>query len=227
MYNPELLTAYIIAGTVSSVILFTAFKIVRTSGPRRSRTSGTPELRVQRHPARAIAVPCTCRGPAGAAFGQTGLASRVKAAPARTFSRRPPVMQALFIGQTYIDVTFLTDHIPTGDEKTVAEDYAVSFGGNAVTAAFACAKLGSFRTSWPRWRTTGSGGCSSTWRRNTASRSTIGRCRNLAVLHHASRRQARACCRDDHYLHPVPPLNIDGCRALHLDGHQPDAAMHL
>jgi hypothetical protein len=32
MYNPELLTAYIIAGTVPSVILFTAFKIVRTSG---------------------------------------------------------------------------------------------------------------------------------------------------------------------------------------------------
>ena len=51
-------------------------------------------------------------------------------------------MDALFIGQTYIDVTFLTDRIPTGDEKTVAEDYAVSFGGNAVTAAFCCAKLG-------------------------------------------------------------------------------------
>ena len=26
-------------------------------------------------------------------------------------------MQALFIGQTYIDVTFLTDRMPTGDEK--------------------------------------------------------------------------------------------------------------
>ena len=51
-------------------------------------------------------------------------------------------MQALFIGQTYIDVTLLTDVMPTGDEKTVAKDYAVSFGGNAVTAAFACAKLG-------------------------------------------------------------------------------------
>ena len=46
-------------------------------------------------------------------------------------------MQALFIGQTYIDVTFITDHMPTGDEKHVASDYAVSFGGNAVTAAFA------------------------------------------------------------------------------------------
>jgi sugar/nucleoside kinase (ribokinase family) len=32
--------------------------------------------------------------------------------------------------------------MPSGDEKTVARDYAVSFGGNAVTAAFACAKLG-------------------------------------------------------------------------------------
>ena len=40
-------------------------------------------------------------------------------------------MQALFIGQTYIDVTFITDHMPTGDEKHVASAYAVSFGGNA------------------------------------------------------------------------------------------------
>ena len=51
-------------------------------------------------------------------------------------------MQALFIGQTYIDVTFLADHMPQGDEKSVASEYAVSFGGNAVTAAFCCAKLG-------------------------------------------------------------------------------------
>ncbi len=51
-------------------------------------------------------------------------------------------MDALFIGQSYIDVTFLTDEIPTGDEKSVARDYSISFGGNAVTAGFACAKLG-------------------------------------------------------------------------------------
>ena len=52
------------------------------------------------------------------------------------------MMQALFIGQTYIDVTFVADRIPIGDEKDVAKDYAISFGGNAVTAAFCCAKLG-------------------------------------------------------------------------------------
>jgi sugar/nucleoside kinase (ribokinase family) len=54
----------------------------------------------------------------------------------------PRDMLALFIGQTYIDVTFLTDRMPTGDEKYVASACAVSFGGNAVTAAFCCAKLG-------------------------------------------------------------------------------------
>jgi sugar/nucleoside kinase (ribokinase family) len=47
----------------------------------------------------------------------------------------------LIIGQTYIDVTFLTDRMPTGDEKHVASAYAVSFGGNAVTAAFCCGRL--------------------------------------------------------------------------------------
>lgn len=50
-------------------------------------------------------------------------------------------MQALFIGHTYIDVTFLTDRMPTGDDKLVAKDYAVSFGGNAVTAAFVAQSL--------------------------------------------------------------------------------------
>src|SRR5260370_4219871 len=51
-------------------------------------------------------------------------------------------MHALFIGQTYIDVTSMNDHMPAGDEKHEASAYAVSFGGNAVTAAFCCAKLG-------------------------------------------------------------------------------------
>ena len=57
-------------------------------------------------------------------------------------------MQALFIGQTYIDVTFITDHMPTGDEKHVASDYAVSFsipvntpGVKIINRSFAPAEL--------------------------------------------------------------------------------------
>jgi sugar/nucleoside kinase (ribokinase family) len=137
-------------------------------------------------------------------------------------------MEALFIGQTYIDVTFLTDHFPTGDEKTVAQDYAVSFGGNAVSAAFCCAKLGvapdlltSLADDW-------------------LSRMFLDMAAKYALPVHGRKvkesslsfvmpnngQRAILRCRDDHYLHPVPPLDTTGCRALHLDGHQADAALH-
>jgi hypothetical protein len=38
--------------------------------------------------------------------------------------------------------------------------------------------------------------------------------------------RGRARYRDDAYKHPFPPLNLTGCRALHVDGHQADAAIH-
>ena len=137
-------------------------------------------------------------------------------------------MQALFVGQTYIDVTFLADEIPTGDEKAVARDYAVSFGGNAVTAAFACAKLGivpdlltSVADDWLGRMFVDMAakyGISVHQRKVTESSLSF-------IMPHGGKR-AIVRCRDDHYLHPVPPLNIQGSRALHLDGHQPDAAIH-
>ena len=33
-------------------------------------------------------------------------------------------------------------------------------------------------------------------------------------------------CRDDDFLDRFPRLNLSGCRALHMDGHQPDAAIY-
>ena len=33
-------------------------------------------------------------------------------------------------------------------------------------------------------------------------------------------------CRDADHLHPFPDLNLAGCRVLHVDGHQSDAAIH-
>ncbi|MGY3411755.1 sugar/nucleoside kinase (ribokinase family) [Bradyrhizobium sp. GM5.1] len=137
-------------------------------------------------------------------------------------------MQALFIGQTYIDVVFITDHMPTGDEKHVASDYAVSFGGNAVTAAFCCAKLGIVPDLIA-----------------TAANDWLGRmfmdmCAKYAISLHGRKvnqsslsfimpkdgKRAIVRCRDDDHIHPFPMLNLGGCRALHVDGHQPDAAIH-
>src|SRR5690606_10365633 len=51
-------------------------------------------------------------------------------------------MKSLFIGHIYLDITFITDTIPTGDNKVVADSYSYGIGGNAVVAAFTYAKLG-------------------------------------------------------------------------------------
>jgi sugar/nucleoside kinase (ribokinase family) len=137
-------------------------------------------------------------------------------------------MKALFIGQSYIDVTFVADTLPTGDEKSVARDYAIAFGGNAVTAAFCCAKLGiapdllaSVADDWlgRMFIDMASKYAISVHHRKVAESS-------LSFVMPKDGQRAIVRCRDDHYKHPFPPLNLAGCRALHIDGHQPDAAIH-
>jgi sugar/nucleoside kinase (ribokinase family) len=137
-------------------------------------------------------------------------------------------VQALFIGQTYIDVTFLTDRLPTGDEKHVASSYAVSFGGNAVTAAFCCAKLSivpdliaSLADDWlgRMFLDMAAKYAIPIHPRKVASSS-------LSFIMPKDGRRAIVRCRDSGYLNPFPALDLTGCRVLHVDGHQPDAAIH-
>ena len=137
-------------------------------------------------------------------------------------------MEALFIGQAYIDVTFLTDRMPTGDEKHVASAYTISFGGNAVTAAFCCAKLGIV----PELLAT----VADDW----LGRMFLDMAAEYGILVHPRKvktsslsfvmpnngQRAIVRCRDDDYLNPFLRLNLSGCRALHVDGHQADAAMY-
>ena len=136
-------------------------------------------------------------------------------------------MEALFIGQTYIDVTFLTDRLPTGDEKHVASAYAVSFGGNAVTAAFCCAKL----AIAPELITSVADDWLGRMFIEMASKYAIAihprlvRSSSLSFIMPKEGKRAIVRCRDDNYLSSFPVLDLAGCRALHLDGHQPDAAL--
>ncbi len=136
-------------------------------------------------------------------------------------------MQALFIGQTYIDVTFLADHIPKGDEKSVASEYAVSFGGNAVTAAFCCAKLGAkpdlIATIADDWL--GNMFLDMAAKYDVSLHTRQVEKSSLSFIMPNNGKRAIVRCRDDHYLTPYPVLDLAGCRALHLDGHQPDAAL--
>ena len=137
-------------------------------------------------------------------------------------------MQTLFIGQSYIDVTFLTDHMPTGDEKYVAQDYAISFGGNAVTAAFCCAKLGIkpdlLSTLANDWLGRMFSDMAAKYDIRLHPRYVKESSLSFIMPHDGKRAIVR--CRDDHYLSSFPRLDLTGLRALHIDGHQPDAALY-
>lgn len=137
-------------------------------------------------------------------------------------------MEALFIGHAYIDVTIVAAAIPSGDDKTVADDYAVSFGGNAVTAAFAYAKLGGrpdlLATQADDWLGRMFEDMARSYRVTLHERK-VGRS-SLSLVIPNNGKRAILRMRDDKWLHPFPLLNISGARVLHLDGHQHDAALH-
>ncbi len=137
-------------------------------------------------------------------------------------------MSALFVGHTYIDVTMATDFMPVGDDKAVARDYAVSFGGNAVSAAFACARLGGktdliapVADDWLGHMFTH---MAATYRVRLHPRK-VGRS-SLSFILPRDGKRAILRARDQNYLEEFPGLEIGGFAALHLDGHMPDAAIH-
>src|SRR6266481_4822302 len=163
----------------------------------------------------------------GQSNGRVARNARV-VAPVRKAKQGETPVQALFIGQTYIDVTFLTDRLPTGDEKHVASAYAVSFGGNAVTAAFCCAKL----SIVPDLLTTVADDWLGRMFLEMAAKYAIAihprivGTSSLSFIMPKDGLRAIVRCRDDSYLGSFPVLDLMGCRALHVDGHQPDAAIH-
>jgi len=52
-------------------------------------------------------------------------------------------MKALFVGNTYLDITLDTVAIPLGDNKLRDQKYAVNLGGNATVAGCTVSRLGS------------------------------------------------------------------------------------
>ncbi|WP_294537406.1 PfkB family carbohydrate kinase [uncultured Rhodoblastus sp.] len=137
-------------------------------------------------------------------------------------------MTALFVGHSYIDMTLITDVMPSGDEKEVARDFAVSFGGNSVTAAFACAKLGfppdlltTMSDDWLGqmfWDMARKYGVTLYPRKVARS--------SLSFVLPQGNKRAILRARDSHHLRPFMKLDVSTYEALHLDGHQADASLY-
>jgi sugar/nucleoside kinase (ribokinase family) len=110
----------------------------------------------------------------------------------------------------------------------VASAYAISFGGNAVTAAFCCAKLGILpdllATVADDWLGRMFLDMAARYRISIHAREV--RTSSLSFIMPNNGKRSIVRCRDDAFLHPFPVLDLSGCRALHTDGHQSDAAIH-
>src|SRR5256885_1067485 len=106
--------------------------------------------------------------------------------------------------------------MPTGDEKHVASAYAVSFGGNAVTAAFCRAKLGIppnlLATVADDWL--GRMFLDMATRYGISIHARKVRTSSLSFIMPNDGKRAIVRCRDDDYLHPFPkPLQRGAHRA--------------
>jgi sulfofructose kinase len=137
-------------------------------------------------------------------------------------------LEALFIGHAYIDVTMLTDVMPHGDRRDIARDYAVSFGGNAVTAAFACAKLGRkvdlLTTLAPDWLGHMFMDMATNYGLRVHGRKVARSSLSFVLPNDGKRAILRA--RDENFLEDFPRLDLNSLRLLHVDGHLADAALH-
>jgi sugar/nucleoside kinase (ribokinase family) len=137
-------------------------------------------------------------------------------------------LDALFIGHSYIDVTMRADAMPVGDQKAVARDYAVSFGGNAVTAAFACAKLGHpvdlLTTLAPDWLGHMFMDMAHTYGVRLHPRKVARSSLSFILPNDGKRAILRA--RDETFLQSFPRLDISTAQLVHLDAHIADAALH-
>ena len=137
-------------------------------------------------------------------------------------------MEALFIGHSYIDVTFVTDTIPAGDDKALAKDYSFGIGGNAMVAAFACSKFGRhpdllipIADDWLGDMMLRKCALSGIRVYNRKVRKS-----SLSLVLPNNGQRAVLRCRDASYSTPFPKLDVRMYDALHIDGHQMDAALH-
>jgi sugar/nucleoside kinase (ribokinase family) len=104
----------------------------------------------------------------------------------------------------------------------------VSFGGNAVTAGFACAKLGHdvhlLTTQARDWLGHMFAEMADAYSIRLHPRKVARSSLSFVLPNDSKRAILRA--RDDHYLQPFIRLDIAQARVLHLDGHMADAAIH-
>ena len=135
----------------------------------------------------------------------------------------------LFVGRPYIDFTVVPpEQRPIRDEKSVAVAHSISFGGGAAAGAFCCAKLGIkpdfIGTLTEDWLGRMFRDMAAAYGVALHERETSETAWSLIMPNDGYRAIVR--CRDEQCVGDFPKLELTDFQAVHLDGHQPDAALH-
>ncbi len=134
---------------------------------------------------------------------------------------------ALFIGHTYIDLTISTDVIPSGDDKAIAHDYDFGIGGNATVAAITNQKVG-IKTELLTPIASdllGQVVCQKYESYGIKVHERDVKKTSLSLVLPNNGKRAILRCRDSDYAPAYPNIPLENIKALHLDGHQPEAAI--
>ncbi len=138
---------------------------------------------------------------------------------------------ALFVGQVLWDRVVRVDHVPVDDEKVTAIEAVDRAGGNAFVAALACAQVGfipdvisGIGNDVPGQMIEGSlKSRGAFWHprlmEKTPCATILVNPRGRAIISPPDKER-------NEYLQDFPLLDIEGCRIVHIDGTQFDAAEH-
>ena len=138
-------------------------------------------------------------------------------------------MRALFVGNSYIDISFATPALPLNDTKIRGATYAVSLGGNSVVAGICAKRLGAeVEFLIPRATDELAHLSQELYAREgviTHTRPTAKS--SLAIIIPNGSKRAIMLADEQNYLSPAPALDLSRYTHLHFDGHMPEVTLQL
>jgi len=138
-------------------------------------------------------------------------------------------MKSLFVGHSYIDISFQTPALPLNDTKIRGGKYALSLGGNSVVGGICSARLGGTPEFLVPLADDELGYLAKELYAKEKVKffvRPVGRTSLAVILPNGSKRGIMLA--DDYsYLAPAPEVNISDYTIVHFDGHMPEVTLKL
>lgn len=137
--------------------------------------------------------------------------------------------KALFVGNTYLDITLDTVAIPLGDNKLRDQKYAVNLGGNATVAGCAVSRLGATaEIVTPVAKDDLNVLIQELYKKEDIKVHTVDASKTaLSVIIPNGIQRAIILCGDNEISKETPQIELAGFDIIHFDGHMPEITLEL